>query len=181
MPSKARTVGNGRTFLKARIEIGKPEGSPVSPLLFNLYIDSLARLVQGNRGHCNVDPIQLFSDDVAITASTLAEIAHSLDACTGRAAESVLVWNVAKSHIIAGEGDRWFDLLLSGSRLSFHDEADHLGVPMTNRGVPDTGLCRGMERAKQRIGWLQQIGVRRPRLSIRKIRDIFVALVRSQW
>lgn len=71
---------------------GVPGGSPYSPALFNVYIDTLAmRLEEAAAGEWS-NPLNLFADDVVILAPTARKMQRLLRNCEEWASQNGLAW-----------------------------------------------------------------------------------------
>lgn len=70
------------TETKRRLWRGVPEGSPLSPTLFNLYIDTLGARFRDMPRSMSDWPSNLFADDVQLMAMTAQARKHLLNLCT---------------------------------------------------------------------------------------------------
>lgn len=94
-PTSISTVGDGER-LRMDMRRGVPEGSPLSPALFNLVIDPLAEKVQAAaKGEWEI-AINLFADDTILFAPSAAGMHRLLGACSSWAAAQVLSWDTHK-------------------------------------------------------------------------------------
>lgn len=93
------TVGD-KSVAEGKIATGVLEGSPVSPTLFNLYIDTLGRRVVDMPRHISAWPANLFADDLMLLANSSDVLQRELDTCTTWAREFGLTWAPSKSCVI---------------------------------------------------------------------------------
>lgn len=68
-PSEARATGDNQD-LPARITRGVPQGSPLSPAIFNIFMDTLAERVNALSSENDAGRVTLFADDVKLRAKT---------------------------------------------------------------------------------------------------------------
>lgn len=90
---------------------GVPEGSPMSPALFNLFIDPLATEIENTAIEWE-HAMNLFADDVIVMAPSAEKMQALLDACGSWASQHGLQWGIRKCHALAAQGQPKPDLLL---------------------------------------------------------------------
>lgn len=80
---------------------GVPEGSPMSPTLFNIFIDPLAVAVEEKALEWE-HALNLFADDIVLMAPTAEKMQSLLNVCEDWASEHGMVWGIRKCHALAG-------------------------------------------------------------------------------
>lgn len=119
-----------------QVRVGVPEGSPLSPTIFNLYIDVLTnKLAQTKQKFANL-PATIYADDVVLFAKTSRGLRKLLRVCTDWARSAGMKWNTdpGKSCILAPpECFRTFTL--AGQPIEKVDETNYLGVIVDFTGV----------------------------------------------
>lgn len=162
------------------VDRGVPEGSPMSPVLFNLYIDPLAKVIEETAVEWE-QALNLFADDVVLMAPSAEKMQRLLLKCGEWADENGLTWGVAKCHALAAPSVPRPPLTLAGEVLQYSDTADYLGVRVSATGVTEGGTIERLRSAECRIRQLKAAGMLRPRLSVNRLRCIYLALFRPVW
>ena len=101
------------------------QGSILSPLLFNLYIDNLAKALN------DTCPTLLFADDILLLADKTKEAQNCLAIAEAWSRDFEISFNAAKSGTM-GTSEI---LKISGENIPPVSEYKYLGVPMTRNGV----------------------------------------------
>lgn len=149
---RSRVVSDGEAsdwFPRSR---GVLQGSPLSPYLFNIFVDAL--LEELNRG-ANLTPRSLFyADDGTLLATSSAEIQCLLNIVASWSARNRMTLNVKKCGYIAPSGSRE-PVCLGGDRVPQVEEYSYLGFPMTGAGVNFAKhLTKRLEQACGRADFL---------------------------
>ncbi len=95
VPSWISTVGDTRNqcFVVDRCV---PQGSPLSPSLYNLFVDEFAERVSGTHSDAAYVPALLFADDVLITAKSPTGPQALLGIASNWAIDRQMTWNTEK-------------------------------------------------------------------------------------
>lgn len=174
------TVGDEDNLVR-EMERGVPEGSPLSPALFNLFIDLLASEIETAVDGAFENALNLFADDIILMSPTATWMQRLLSICEAFAEESGLKWGLNKCHALRAAGAPNVTLLLDGSTLSYASSAEYLGVDLDAQGVTDAATLERICRAGARLRQLKAAGVSRPRLGGAQLRRVYGALVRPVW
>ena len=137
-----RTKGQHGTLV-ASIALGVPQGDPLSPWLFSLYLDPLLRLLNRTGSTRTIG----FADDVLGLATTEPALAALLSPAEDWAEGNGMSWNASKSFILCGNNpERVFQL--TGHRLEPRTVVDYLGVSLSVHGVTSHRLLARLKAAQ---------------------------------
>lgn len=132
---------NGATSPPFPRERGLFQGSLLSPMLFNIFIDPLACAVDDlgrRRFPRNIVPPALFyADDILLLAMSDEETVAMVSLVQEWCSSNFMTLNYAKCHIIRStREDPTADLILpTGAVIAACPGATYLGAPLTNNGV----------------------------------------------
>lgn len=162
------------------VKRGVPEGSPLLPALFNLFIDPLAYAVTGAVEGRWRQALNLFADDIVLMAPTTDDMQTLLHICGNWAAENGLTWGISKCKALA-TGVPQTPLYLAGETLEYVATAEYLGVQIGAEGISDGATMERIRNAVARIRMLVAAGMSRPRLSSLRIKEVYAMLIRPMW
>jgi Reverse transcriptase (RNA-dependent DNA polymerase) len=127
-------VVNGSLSPSTERNCGLPQGSPLSPVIFNFFIDSLvAQLNQFNNS--NIPRCLFYADDGVLlcadleTAKTLVRIAERW------AKDHGMVYNITKCGVLCLRPDTSVQLTLDGNPIPLVESYQYLGFPVTRKGI----------------------------------------------
>lgn len=166
-PVKATTQGD-RSKTKGTIARGVCQGSPLSPTLFNVYMDTLPAFLwekvrstaNGKQTTEQAWQMTLFADDVKIQAKDDKVLQRLLDAASGWACKYGMTWNSSKCTIIrTGDVEQAPQLKISGREIKNSTKAEYLGITATAKGTaPDATIRRIGNAVKMAMG-LRNAGI----------------------
>lgn len=132
---------------------GVLQGSPLSPWLFNIFVDDLLEEINGRAGRDA--PLCLFyADDGALVMPSSVDAQALLDVVQNWTAANRLELRVGKCGYISSRlcPPRLF---LNGEELELRPSYEYLGFPMTARGIDFAALLRDrVTAAIGRANWL---------------------------
>ena len=165
------TTAGDPTNTARKLYKGVPQGSPLSPLLFDIFMDTLANeLAKASPAHSE-QPASLWADDVLLMAKSPSGLQWLLDVATRWAEEWGMSWNTGpgKSEVLGKDDERRFSL--ANKHLRQVPEVEYLGVTLDRKGLSAKKSVERIKKAKQRLGMLDIIGFNRrgfyPAVSIR--------------
>ena len=113
---------------------GLPQGSPLSPAIFNLFVDSL--VAELNRRNCSDIPYCLFyADDGALLAPDLATAKILLHIAERWAKDHSMTYNVPKCAVLCIQPGVSVQLTLDGQVVPVVESYEYLGFPFTSKGI----------------------------------------------
>ena len=131
-------------------ETGVPQGSAVSPLLFNIYIDKLLSKIKGALGE-SIDCYG-FADDILISSHSLGSIQRSIALCRDWCKEFSMSLNEKKSGI----------LIMDDRTKTYSETQSIMGIPVVESykylGVwlnKDFGMKENIESIKKKTGFIK--------------------------
>ncbi len=128
----------GRKSDKFNVGVGLRQGCVLSPLLFIVYMDRIARRSLGQEsvmiGDVKISHL-LFADDLAILASSSSDLQHALSRFASECEASSMKVNVTKTEtIVISRKPTQCTLHVSGVSLAQVEKFKYLGVEFTSDG-----------------------------------------------
>ncbi len=172
------TVQGDEAGTRGASNLGVPQGSPISPTLFNIFMDTLAE------GICELQfsdwgqesgRLTMFADDVILLARNDTELHSMLHKCTEWAAVTGMVWSTSKCSILT-RNKSLGPFRLAGDTLAVQSKTTYLGVTIDSGGVAEDMTVERLSRAKKRIQMISTLGMFRGGISTEKSIKIFKTL-----
>lgn len=155
---RSRVFVNGRSsdwFPRTR---GVLQGSPLSPYLFNIYIDEL--IVRLNDPTAAIPRSLFYADDGVLLAQDLPSLRSLADLLTEWSAEAGIAVNVKKCGLVLGRGvalEHTLDpVLICGKSVPVVESYTYLGFPVRSDGIDFSGyLSKRLAQANGRASFLR--------------------------
>lgn len=137
--AKFALVVNGEVSISHSRNIGLPQGSPLSPVIFNKFIDSLVRDLNSTMEPTSVIPSCLFfADDGVLLCKTWTNASFLLDRCQRWAIREGMRFKIAKCGVLTSEIMHRVGhdpLTIDGIALPIVSSYRYLGFPVTCTGI----------------------------------------------
>ena len=164
-----------------RIKNGVLQGSVLSPLLYSIFINTLPKALESGPkvtvGRAGVNCI-LYADDIALVASTAADLQLLLKMCEEHAKRNRYAFNVGKCNVIA---DAHGTYKIGTESLPRTETFTYLGVEINQTGIAaDKFLARRVAETLKTAGNLRMMGMNVGGFSIASAARIYKAFVRSK-
>ena len=148
-------VVNGFKTSTLKITRGIFQGSVLSPLLFNVWIDDL--IADLNPDDNELPTALAFIDDIVLKCSSHEDCKQLLATCEQWSIERGIQFNTSKSFVIKSQVNS--HLQLYAQDLPAVETADYLGVPFTCQGADWNSLLKKQLTAMtSHLGYLVRIG-----------------------
>ena len=132
---------------------GVPQGSPLSPTLFDIYTDGLIEQAKQD-GVIGLVDIVLFADDVIAYGPNSYGLQFFLHLCDRWASSHGMKWAIGKCSAFRGGEDKNTLLLLNGNPVKDCDDAVYLGISMC---YGEKGIKKSVERIRNASRRLTQM------------------------
>jgi len=142
------------------MKVGVPEGSPLSPSIFNLYIDKLAqRLDRVSHRIANI-PATIYADDVVIFAKSAKGLRRLLEICTKWAEKYGMTWATepGKSSVLVPKRAT-SQFYLAGEIIGRVEKTNYLGMIVSFKGVVSADSRSRHKAVRERCDHLKLVGL----------------------
>ena len=133
--NSAQLVVNGRKSRPYHIESGVLQGSVLSPCLYSIFIDDLAKELD-NFHKVEVGSVEInctmYADDIALFADQAWKLQELLDICSAHAVKNRYRFSAAKCESISDEGN---EFMIHGEVMTSTKVFKYLGVEMGRYGI----------------------------------------------
>jgi len=153
---KIYTIGD--SSYTEHIQPGVPEGSPLSPTLFNMVMDTLAVDIVKENQNDAAFPCAMFADDVNLQAMGAPPLQHNMHTCTKWAEVNHMEWAPPKCTILAEEIIHP-PLQLAGQPVKTERETEYLGTYITYDGISPAMIEQRSTKATEAVNALAQTGL----------------------
>ena len=125
-------IVNGLPSARLERNQGLPQGSPLSPILFNLFIDSLVRRL--NTKSTSIPSCLFYADDGVLFAKEEREMRRLLNIAEDWSIAEKMTYNVSKCGVLQ-QPATVAEYTLCGSNIPIVPTYKYLGFPMTVDGL----------------------------------------------
>jgi hypothetical protein len=130
-------VVNGELSPSIDRNCGLPQGSSLSPIIFDMFVDPLVDAL--NQTSTDILPSCLFfADDGLLLARSLQHARIMLNIAEKWAKENGMIYNVSKCGVIYIDSPTVGDLILCGTPIPLMSTYKYLGLPVTSDGIDFT-------------------------------------------
>ena len=153
----------GQASRKVPMGRGLLQGSLLSPMLFNIFIDTLPRTLRRKHssfllGSHRINSL-LYADDIVLVARTQEQLQSMLVTCEQHSISHGYVFSPSKCEIIAPKGKEPPYARLYGEMVRQTLSFKYLGIPFNDQGVDVTGLVvEGISRAVKTANLFSTVG-----------------------
>jgi len=163
------------------MRMGVPEGSPLSPSIFNIYMDTLAvKLDATKQKYANI-PCTIYADDVVLFAKTAKGLKKLLRICSDWAREFGMSWatDPGKSCVLVPPSSKT-KFYLAGNILTRELTTRYLGVEVSWEGVVSAYTEGRMNAAMGRCNVIRHVGLTKM-AHIKRIKLIYNSFIRPMY
>lgn len=179
--NSAQLVVGGKRSEPFRINDGVLQGSVLSPTLYAIFIDDLAKELNRQHsvtvGQCKLNAT-LYADDIAVFSQSKEGLQLLLAICSSHAKRNRYQFNVAKCAVI---GDPLFNYQLDGQPVPHVQQFTYLGVETNRNGIMKEEFvnrrCKGAIEAGYK---LISLGMNSGGFSLRNNVTLYKTFVRSK-
>lgn len=187
-----RALVNGEMTESFAIDMGVPQGSILSPLLYSIYINGLIRELKENEIGAQIDEdnvcILCYADDIVLISEDEMNMRRMLDIASNYAHEWRFRFNNSKSNLIVFGDEKMSEKIqkegmkLSGREVKVVDEYKYLGIDMTNKQQKWKTTCERMiDKAERQSSTLKRNGCAKGQLSVTASRQLLKSIVIPIW
>jgi hypothetical protein len=152
---QTQLVVNGMKSVPIKIQQGIMQGCPMSPLLFNIFIDDLASELEGKTLLENGTAL-FYLDDICLKSKNQATLQSMLIICHNWSIKNKINFNIEKSFII---GEHSLKFTLGNHLLPTSHRQKYLGAPLQKNGIDWIALFeKQFQRAINLLGFLELKG-----------------------
>jgi hypothetical protein len=153
------------------IECGVPQGSVLSPWLYDCYINGLATQLKLQEYGISIAgrkvPLLCYADDIVLLSASIVNMKHMLASISQYAIKWRFTYNINKSNLLVYGSKKHKDVaklhtfLLGGQAIAIVDEYRYLGIEFgkhNTAGKYNTMLDRLLLKTKKQIGLIISMG-----------------------
>ena len=158
---------NGKQSRYVKMGRGLLQGSLLSPLLFNIFIDDLPKILRsGNKGvNIGGEKINslIYADDIVLISKTQTSLQKCLKACERHSRRNGYTFAPEKCEIISPAyqviTEVTSPITLANMELRHADTFNYLGIPITAKGIDFKLMCQlRVDAAIRMSSYFKRIG-----------------------
>ncbi len=158
---------------------GVPQGSTLSPTLYNIFMDTYPEFLR--RSHTeemSTWSADLFADDVKLQANTAPKLQELLDSSSLWAKNMDMTWSPTKCSIIVPPNDTSkTQYTIANTTIKIVEEVEYLGVSINSTSLTATRNIGRVLNAQKMVHALRKVGINFKTLKPCTVRNIFNAFV----
>lgn len=179
--NSSQVVVNGRKSSPYHIDSGVLQGSVLSPCLYSLFIDDLARELETSYkvkiGSAEIN-CTMYADDIALFADEAWKLQELLNICTMHAEKNRYIFNSSKCESISDEGNEFF---IHGKVMPSTKVFKYLGVEMKRDGIDYKAfLKRRIDESKRAAEKLIGMGMNLGGLPLKAASILYKVFIRPK-
>lgn len=179
--NSSQVVVNGRKSNPFAIEAGVLQGSVLSPCLYSIFIDDLARELESshkiNIGSTSIN-CTMYADDIALFADEAWKLQELLDICTKHAEKNRYRFNSSKCESIS---DAHNEFSVHGLVMPATSTFKYLGVEMKRNGIDHNAFVnRRREEANRAADKLIGMGMNLGGLPLKAAAILYKVFIRPK-
>ena len=176
-------IGDDKTeFFK--VEAGVRQGCVLSPILFSIYINGLAKQINRERKGITIGgnhiSILMYADDIVLVADNRKDLQKLMDIVTNWGKKWRCTYNKTKSEVVVFGSNKKEEGVWSlwGEEIAQEDWYKYLGLDIKGNRKWGKYKCRLLEKAKKRLAQTWGMGIQSGALTVRAAEKVWKAIVR---
>lgn len=159
--NKAYLAINGANTATFPLKSGLLQGSPLSPILYSIFINDLVQAINENERKWRRESTQLggrlfscllYADDIVLMANSLEHLEEMLETCQRHSIDNRYRFGVAKCETVCSKPAT--GLAIYGEPLKVSQSFPYLGIPVEASGINWNLHIRQMGAKMLRMAWL---------------------------
>lgn len=177
-PMKMMTKGDITNMIATQSR-GVPQGSTLSPTLYNIFMDTYPNFIR-NRcdGEMATWSTDLFADNVKLQATTSIQLQELLHLSTLWASTMGMCWSPTKCNVMIPPHDiSNQSYSIAGTTLETVEESEYLGVSINSQGLTNTRNLKRLQKARNISQVLRKVEITCkmiPPIVVRNISNAFI-------
>ena len=160
----SQVLADGKKTRSFKLEQGVKQGAILSPLLYNLFINDIVKLLKG-RGlglvfEGNWVGIMMYADDMVLLASSGEELQQMIDVVVEFSKDWRFQLSAPKSEVMVVKGKRDRNWKMGEETLKVSDFFRYLGVEIQMNGRWNKSIQRRKSQAQHKADFLIGMGMR---------------------